>query len=117
MDDKHPDAILVDLGGKSRRLKLGPAAFRLAAKRHGTTITTTELASPTLDVLAQLVWIGLLPDEPDLTEDEVLVWLAQTDDESAVLGRVMQGLAGLVDGIQRATAQGPRPFVPPGKKR
>jgi hypothetical protein len=117
MEDKHPEAITVELGGKVRRIKLGPAAFRLAKVKHGATISTAELTAPTLDVLAQLVWIGLLPNEPDLTEDVVLGWLAAHDDESVVLGAVMRSLAQLVDGIGRANAQGSRPFVPPPKRK
>jgi hypothetical protein len=110
MDDKHPEAVLVELGGKTRRLKLGPAAFRLAKMRHGVSISTAELSTPSLDVLAQLVWVGLLPNEPDLKEDDVIMWLGQHEDESQVLGAVMRSLSQLVDGINRATQSGPRPF-------
>lgn len=117
MEDNHPEAIRIELGDKVRRIKLGPAAFRLAKTKHGVTITTAELSTPTIDTLAQLVWVGLLPEDPDLTEDTVLGWLAAHEDETEVLAAVMRSLAQLVDGISRASSQGPRPFVPPPKKR
>jgi len=112
MDNAHPEAIVVDLGGKARRIKLGPAAFRLAAIKHGSTITSAELSAPSLATLAHLMWVGLLPDEPDLSEDEAILWLAQAEDEGAVMAKVRLALERMADGLNRAfgdAGNGPKP--------
>lgn len=102
MDDKHPEAIVVSLGGKDRRIKLGPAAFRLAAIKHGATVTTANLSNPSLDTLAHLLWIGLLPDDPSIKEEDAIIWLAESEDEGAVIAKVADALERMSDGLSKA---------------
>jgi len=102
MDDKHPEAIVVHLGGKDRRIKLGPAAFRYAESKHGVTVSINDLAAPSAALLASLVWIGLLPDDQELKEDTALAWLAAADDEAEITGRVYKAVGGMMEGFTKA---------------
>lgn len=101
MDDKHPEAIVVNLGGKSRRLKLGPSGFR-RAERRGVTFSLTDFANLSVGQIASLVWVGLLTDDPELDEDTVLVWLADSDDEAEILATVYRAVLGMMDGFAKA---------------
>ena len=102
MNDKHPEAITIHLGDRDRRLKLGPAAFRLAALKHGVELTTEQLSNPTIGVFAQLVWVGLLPDEPDLEELTVLSWLGASDNEGEAMAQVGVALERMTDNLAKA---------------
>ena len=115
MDDKHPQAITCTLGGQTKRIKLSPSAFRIAQRKHGVDIKVSEIgASFSFATLALFVWIGLLPDEPDLDEDRVLEWLAASDNEAEIYERVGTALASLVESIEAFTkAMSP----PKGKKK
>ena len=107
MDDKHPEVIAVELGGKSRRLKLGPAAFRLARIKHGVALSIADLQNISPDLLAQVVWIGLLPDEPDLSEEQVLLWMSADDEQEwAAVAGAMRALGRMTDGLSRALGSG-----------
>lgn len=103
MDNDHPDAVVVTLGGKARRLKLGPAAFRLAERDHGITFSLSDFDQAVLSPgrLAMLVWIGLLPDDRELPEDTVLEWLDEADQED-VLGKVFRAVLRMAEGYAKA---------------
>jgi hypothetical protein len=76
MKKNHPEAIVVQLGGRKRTIKLGPAAFRFAELKHGRKFTVREMAEDVdFGVMATFCWVGLLPDGPDVTELQVLEWL------------------------------------------
>jgi len=114
MEHEHPDAIVVTLGGESRRLKLGPAAFRLAERDHGITFSLADFDTAVLSPgrLAMLVWIGLLPDNRELQEDTVLGWLDEADEEE-ILGKVFQAVMRMAEGYAKAfgdkgNVKGPR---------
>ena len=98
MNDKHPDAITVELGGKTRRIKLGPAAFRIAKKKGVLEIDITDTDNLGLDSLAHLVFIGLLVDEPELDEISVMQWLAGAD-EAAIIRDVLALLTDISQSI------------------
>lgn len=103
MQNTHPDAVTIDLGGKERYIKLGPSAFRRAELR-GSTVNIGTMEAPSLSDLTHLVWVGLLPDEPTLDEDTVLEWLADGDEYAAMgavraaLERMAEAMAGVFDG-------------------
>ncbi len=103
MENDHPDAIVVTLGGKARRLKLGPAAFRLAERDHDITFSLADFDQAVLSPgrLAMLVWIGLLPDDRELEEDTVLEWLDDADQEE-VLGKTLQAVLRMAEGYTKA---------------
>jgi hypothetical protein len=111
MKDAHPETVTLHLGGKDRRFKLGPAAFRLAQLKHNTNVSMAALQSPSFDVFATLAWIGLLPSNPELKEVEVVIWMAAEDvDESAIIMVVAEALSRMVDGLSKA-------FETPGKPK
>lgn len=100
---EHPETILLNIGGKARRFKLGPAAFRIARLKHDTSLSMAEMSSPSFDVFATLAWIGLLPDNHDLTEIEVMTWLGAEDcDEAEVMADVATALNRMVEGMSAA---------------
>jgi hypothetical protein len=101
MQDNHPEAISIELGGKVRRIKIGSAAFRLAQLKHDCNLTIADFSEPTLEMLARAVWIGLLPDEPDLTESEAMVWIASAD-ESDAIAKVVTALSRMTEGLSAA---------------
>lgn len=92
MTDKHPEAFTVHLGGKARTVKLKLSSFRIAEMRHGVKVSTDMFEDFTLEALPRLVWIGLLADDPDVTEDDVMVWLAQSDDEAEIIGKALKAV-------------------------
>jgi hypothetical protein len=103
MTDAHPETVTLHLGGKDRRFKLGPAAFRLAQLKHKTNISMAALQSPSFDVFATLAWVGLLPGNPDLKEEEVVRWMGAEDvDENAIVGVVATALSRMVEGLSKA---------------
>jgi len=103
MNDKHPDAITVELDGKTRRIKLGPAAFRIAKKKGVLEIDITDTDNLGLDSLAHLVFIGLLVDEPELDEISVMQWLAGAD-EATIIRDVLALLTDISQSIMPAAA-------------
>jgi len=68
-------------------------------------LTTEQLESPSLGTLAQLFYIGLLPDDPDLEELTVLKWMADSD-EGALLEQVGKALERMTDGLNKAFDSG-----------
>jgi hypothetical protein len=76
MQDNHPDAIPVQIGGRERLLKFTLGAFVAAAHRK-VRFGLADLAAPALSDLPVLVWIGLLTDYPRLTLDTVVKWVEE----------------------------------------
>ena len=118
MDQNHPDAIVVTLGGEARRLRLGPAAFRLAQRDHGVEFSLSDFGEAALSPakLALLVWVGLLPDNRDLQEDTVIDWLLDADDEEEVLGKVFTAVLRMAEGYTKAFGDAGNVKRPRGKK-
>lgn len=114
MDSTHPDAIVVTLGGKVRRLRLGPAAFRLAERDHGITFSLADFNDAVLSPgrLALLVFVGLLPENRDLKEDTVIDWLLESDDEDAILGAVFAAVMRMAEGYTSAFGDAGNPKRP-----
>jgi len=88
MKTTHPEVIKEKLGGKTRHIKLGPAALRIGKLLKKTEFSMKDLGED-LDMadMAHLVFLGLLVDEPELNEIEVMQWLAAAD-EARIVGRV-----------------------------
>ena len=80
MDDKHPESLTVNFGGQGRTLKLSGGALRIASIRYGVSFSGDQIGALGLDFVARLVWIALLPDDPDLTEDAAALLYAQASD-------------------------------------
>lgn len=91
MTDNHAEALTVDLGGQRRTLKLSAGAIRLAQVRHGLSLTPAMIEEVGQGLPATLTWVALLPDNPDLTESDALVWIAQLspDEEERVTRHVL----------------------------
>ena len=97
MKTEHPEAIKAQLGNKERTIKIGPAALRIGKLLKKTTFTLTDLAdAPDMGNLAHLVFLGLLVDEPELEELQVMQWLADTD-EGELLGLVAARLLAMAN--------------------
>jgi hypothetical protein len=92
MTDQHAEVVTIVLGGKTRRLKFGSAAFRRAEKR-GVSIPARSMLDPTLGIVPLLIWVGLLKDFPDLKEEDVLDWLDDADDEAEITKQVLAAFA------------------------
>jgi hypothetical protein len=75
MREDHPEAVEIQIGGKKRKLRLSSAAFRIAERKHGVRVPASTLADMSLSDIGTLVWIGLLPTDPDLTLDQVDEWI------------------------------------------
>ncbi len=89
------EALSVHLGGEERVVRLSVGAFRYAKQRHGVTVSLAALQSGDLGVLSQILWVALLPDDPGVTEQQVLEWLMELDEEEemaalSVVGHAME---------------------------
>ena len=105
MDNNHPEVASVLIGGKQRNIKLGPAAFRLARMKHGIHITNEELTAPNLDTLALMAYVGCLPDDRDLEEEEFMVLMANSN-EGEILAAVGKSLARMTEGLSALDVSG-----------
>jgi hypothetical protein len=94
----------VQVGGQARRLRLTPVAFRIAKETHGVQVRVQDLSAGNLGDVVQLLWIGLLVDDPALTESQVIGWLKDlsVDDEMALFGTVTVAAQRMYEGMQRA---------------
>jgi hypothetical protein len=115
MNDLHPEVRTVMLGGESRRLKLGPGAFRRAELR-GSTVRLGALDNPSLADLTHLVWVGLLAGDATLEEETVLGWLDESEDEGAVIGEVVKALKHMAEDLSRAMSDVPEAKKKPRRK-
>lgn len=97
MKDNHPEAIRVTLGGKERIIKHSVGAFRIAKLKHGVDFALSDLTSFRFDTISTLIWIGLLPHEPELKEDDVMVWLAQSDEEAEIIRKTFESFSRFVE--------------------
>ena len=115
MTDNHPEVASVLIGDKERKLKIGPAAFRLASIKYDINVSTEELSNPSMALLAQLAWIGCLPDEPDLKEEEFVILMANSN-EREILSAVGRSLARMTEGLSALDASGEKKGKGRGKK-
>lgn len=73
-EDKQ--AVSIELGGKERRMKYDLNAFAELEDMYGSPQKAMDaLEEGSFKSLRALVWVGLLHDEPELTEREVGSWL------------------------------------------
>ena len=105
MDNNHPEVISVQIGDKEYNLKLGPAAFRLAQVRHKIIFTQQDLANPSIATLAQLAYVGVLPDNPKWKEEDFLVDMANSN-EGDILAAVGKSLERMTEGLSGLSASG-----------
>lgn len=97
MKDNHPEAIKVTLGGEERILKHSVGAFRIAKLKHKVDFSLNDLSEFDLGIVSTLVWIGLLAHDPDLKEEDVIVWLAQAEDEAEILQKTFESFQRFVE--------------------
>lgn len=97
MKDTHPEAFTVHLGGKTRTVKMKVSAFTIAQIKHGVSASADLFTDFSLEKLPRFVWIGLLPDEPDLPEMDVITWLAQSDDEAEIIAQTIEAVSRMGD--------------------
>lgn len=102
MKDSHPEVLEVEVGEKTYKVKLGPAAFRIAQLKHGVEFSYSDLQSPTPATLARLAYVGCLVDQPKLKEIDFLLAMAQSD-EGAILRTTMKALSRMSEGLSAAT--------------
>lgn len=105
MTDKHPEAITVQVAGKERTMKLGPAAFRLAQVKHKIVFSASELDAGNASTLAQLAYVAFLPDDPKLKEEDFLVEMANSD-ETEIIAAVVKSLRRMTEGLSSLSASG-----------
>jgi hypothetical protein len=98
MKNNHPETLEIELNGETKTIKLGPAAFRLAEIRHKITFSMADLSNPTLATLAQLAYVGCLPDDPKLKETDFVVSMANSD-EGKIISSVGVALQRMTDGL------------------
>ena len=98
MKNNHPETLEIELNGETKTIKLGPAAFRLAEIRHKITFSMADLSNPTLATLAQLAYVGCLPDDPKLKEIDFVVSMANSD-EGKIISSVGVALQRMTDGL------------------
>lgn len=79
--NENPEALVVELGDKKRTVRIGPGAYKLAQLLHEDKIGDLRVLDTSLDGLINWLWIGLLPDDPDLDKVECYRWYAQLPDE------------------------------------
>lgn len=103
-DNAH--VIPVEIGGQKKHLKLGPKALRLARERHGVKLKLMDLVDPDLDTLVRATWVALLPDEPDLKEDELIDLLEESGDMLNILTYTGQALTRLTEGAKPVKGKG-----------
>lgn len=101
---------------KPEALRLTVAGFRLA-QMAGAGVTLDEMTSGDLAALPRLVWVALLPSNPDLSERDVVIALANADNEA----EIYQALLAQVSRFGEAAARlgknpAPAPSRAPGKK-
>ena len=70
---------MIKIGDKDREFSLDLYTFRIAHKKHGVRIAATDFSDIALGDLALYLWVGLLADNPTLSEDQVLGWIRNTD--------------------------------------
>lgn len=97
---KGDQTFKIILGGEARTCRLTLGAFRFAQRVHGSDIDPAQFQSGGLKLssLPTAVWVSLLHEEPELTEDEVLkLMMSLKPDEEAnimyVLGRAIADIA------------------------
>lgn len=92
MTNAHANVIRVALGGKERNIKLGPAAFRIAKKLDKLDGDLLEESGFGIDSLCHLIFVGLLVDEPELSEITVMQWLADSGKEYELIPQITEQL-------------------------
>lgn len=105
MKDTNPHARPIQINGVDYVLKLGPKALRLA-KEKGVGIPARMLANPDLDELVRLTWVGLLPDTPNLKEDDLIEALEESGDMLAVISVTSEQLGRLTEGKKPGKGKG-----------
>ena len=104
--EKH-DSYAIEIGGDKHTLRLSYAAFRFAQQEHDSDLDLTEFVTGFDPAkIASLCWIGLLHEDSELTETEVIKQLmGASDDENDrimfVLGKAMAKLASSVDNFTK----------------
>jgi len=78
----------VEIGGKKRKWALNVATFRIAELIHGEQIDLQGARSASDP--ARMFWIGLLADDKNLKEMQVLDWLLDEDDPNALINAVIE---------------------------
>ena len=74
MDNNHPDAIAVEINGKTKYAKFTPGAIDAAASRHGYRIRFSDLTDLALSDFTRIAWIAFLHDTPALKFEKFLAW-------------------------------------------
>lgn len=97
MKDTHPESLPITIGSEKKYIKLGPKAIRLARKQ-GVKVNLMALSDPDMDLLIQLAWIGLLPDDPTLAEDDFLEALEESGNMLEVISVTGTALTRLTEG-------------------
>lgn len=104
MDGK---TVVLELGGKERRLSYDLNAVAEIGERLGIRIRLGTLGSDLLQqeiplrALRTLLWAGLIHAEPELTEEEVGAWVTQ-DNVQEVMERFFELFGEIGQGMKQA---------------
>jgi hypothetical protein len=86
-----------DIAGKTHTLKMSTASSRIAKMKHDRVVDFKEMQQDPLGMQATLMWLALLPYQPDVTEEDAMMMLAQADNESEIVGWVTKEFMAFMD--------------------
>jgi len=81
------------LGDRDYQIRFSVLALKVAKRRYNADFSLADLVGLTLatasETLPRMIWLSLLPSNPDLTEEEAEMLVMQSDQEAEIIKAVM----------------------------
>ena len=101
------------LGDKEYRLKVSTASSRIAQMKHGRDVDMRDVQKDPMAFSATLVWLSMLPYQPDVTEEEAVLLLARSDNEGEIVGWALERYLEAIEELGKRLS--PKPAAQPKK--
>lgn len=91
--DKRADLPTFRLGDRDYQVRFSVLALKVAKRRYDVDFSLADLVGLTLatagTILPRMIWLTLLPSNPDLTEEEAEILVMQSDSETEIIRAVI----------------------------